>query len=98
MDKPGGNIKVGCVDEGDHWKFSVADNGPGIDEKYHDKIFQIFQTLTPRDERESTGLGLTIVKKVIELRGGEIWVESEPGAGTTFHFTLPRKGEDNEKR
>jgi signal transduction histidine kinase len=89
MDKPKGYIKVGCVEEDGFWKFSVADNGPGIEEKNFERIFQIFQTLKARDEFESTGIGLTIVKKVVELEGGKIWVESEVGNGTTFFFTLP---------
>jgi len=95
MDKPSGAVKIGCVDEGDCWQFSIVDNGPGIDSKYHEKIFQIFQTLTSRDEHESTGIGLTIVSKIIQLHGGRIWLESETGAGTTFFFTLPKKGEAN---
>jgi two-component system sensor kinase FixL len=91
MDKPDGIIKVGCVEEGAFWKFSVADNGPGIEEKYFERIFKIFQTLVPKDEYESTGIGLTVVKKIIELYGGRIWVESEVGKGSTFLFTLPKK-------
>ena len=97
MDKGEGIIKVGCADEGAYWKFSVSDNGPGIDKKYHDKIFRIFQTLTPRDAHESTGIGLTLVKKIINLYGGSVSVESETGRGTTFFFTLPKKGEKDEK-
>lgn len=72
------------------WKLSVADNGDGIDERYHKKIFEIFQTLKSRDEIESTGIGLTIVKKIVEHAGGEIWLESELGKGTIFYFTLPK--------
>jgi PAS domain S-box-containing protein len=94
MDKPKGQVKVGCVGQGDFWKFSVADNGPGIDSKYFDKIFRMFQTLSPRDEVESTGIGLSIVKKIAELNGGKVWVESEVGKGSTFFFTLPEKISD----
>ena len=97
MDKDRGAINVGCADEGAFWEFSVSDNGPGIDKKYHDKIFQIFQTLAPRDEHESTGIGLSLVKKIIGLYGGSVWLESESGCGTTFFFTLPKKGEDDEE-
>ncbi|TKJ36156.1 MAG: hypothetical protein CEE38_12050 [Planctomycetes bacterium B3_Pla] len=94
MDKPKGQVKVGCVGQGDFWKFSVADNGPGIDSKYFDKIFRMFQTLSPRNEVESTGIGLSVVKKIAELNGGKVWVESEVGKGSTFFFTLPEKISD----
>jgi signal transduction histidine kinase len=94
MDKPEGQVRVRAEDGGDHWKFSVADNGPGIDPANYEKIFQIFQTLAARDERESTGIGLTLVKKIVDTSGGKIWVESEIGAGTTFFLTLPTKGEN----
>jgi PAS domain S-box-containing protein len=90
MGKPAGDIYVGCEEDGAYWKFHVRDTGPGIDEKYYDKIFQIFQTLQARDERESTGIGLAIVKKTIELSGGRIWVESELGEGSAFYFVLPK--------
>lgn len=90
MDKPAGIIKIGStVDEG-YWKFSISDNGPGIEEEYFDKIFQMFQTLSPADEHESTGVGLTLVKKIITMYGGNIWIESEVGQGSTFFFTLPQ--------
>jgi len=96
-DKPVGRIAIGCTREDSYWKFSVSDNGPGIDEKYHEKIFQIFQSLHSRDDIESTGIGLTIVKKIVELHGGKVWVESEKGSGTTFFFTLPVTGADDER-
>ena len=89
MDKPAGEIHVSCIPEGDFWKFSVRDNGPGIEERYFEKIFQIFQTLQPRDHVESTGIGLSIVKRIVEVNGGRIWVESEPGKGSIFYFTVP---------
>ncbi len=88
MDKPEGEIKVNYVDEATHWKFCVADNGPGINRRYHEKIFQIFQTLTPRDQKESTGIGLALVKKIVDLNGGQVWIESEEGSGSKFFFTL----------
>ncbi|HUT31246.1 MAG TPA: ATP-binding protein [Sedimentisphaerales bacterium] len=96
MDKPQGRIGIGCAEEGDFWKFSVADNGPGIEEKHFERIFRIFQTLAPRDQFESTGIGLTVIKKIIELHGGKIWVESEVGQGSTFFFTLPKSGKEVE--
>jgi two-component system cell cycle sensor histidine kinase/response regulator CckA len=91
MNKPQGQIKVGWVEKNGFWKFYVADNGPGIEEKYFEKIFQLFQTLAPRDESESTGIGLTIIKKIVEMYGGKIWVQSKVGEGSTFFFTLPRQ-------
>ncbi|HEX3034074.1 MAG TPA: PAS domain S-box protein [Thermodesulfobacteriota bacterium] len=90
MDKPKGEIRIGCVQDGSFWKFSVSDNGPGIEEKYFKKIFQMFQTLTPRDESENTGIGLALVKKIIEMYGGKIWVESKAGHGSTFFFTMSK--------
>lgn len=96
MDKPQGQIKISCVEEDNFWKFSIADNGPGIEEKHFERIFQMFQTLSPRDEFESTGVGLTVVKKIIKLYGGEIWVESKVGQGSIFFFTLPKTGAEQE--
>jgi PAS domain S-box-containing protein len=91
MDKPQGRIKIGCVEENGFWKFSVADNGPGIEEQHFERIFRIFQTLAPRDEFESTGIGLTLVKKIIEMYGGKIWVQSKIGEGSTFFFILSKQ-------
>jgi len=97
VDKPVGRVAIRCTREDLYWKFSVSDNGPGIDEKYHEKIFQIFQSLHSRDEIEGTGIGLTIVKKIVELHGGKVWVESEKGSGATFLFTLPVTGAEHER-
>ena len=91
MDKPEGQVRIGCAAEDGWWKFSVTDNGPGIEEKYFEKIFQLFQTLSPRDEVESTGVGLTVAKKIVELYGGKIWVQSKVGEGSTFLFTLSKQ-------
>jgi PAS domain S-box-containing protein len=90
MDKPKGQIKVGCVDDGNFWKFGVTDNGPGIDKSHFEMIFRLFQTLSPPSGVESTGIGLSIVRKIAELNGGDSWVESEVGKGSTFFFTLPK--------
>lgn len=84
---PEGKIEISVSDRGSAYQFAVADNGEGIPAKYHDKIFEIFQTLTSREEKESTGIGLSIVKKIIEHQGGKIWLESQEGQGTTFYFT-----------
>jgi signal transduction histidine kinase len=70
--------------------FSVSDNGSGIEARYHEKIFQMFQTLNPRDVYEGSGMGLAIIKKVIEGVGGKIWVESSVGSGAKFIFTWPK--------
>jgi len=91
MDKPQGRIKVGCVEEDGFWKFSIADNGPGIEEKHFEKIFKMFQALSVSKEFEGTGVGLTITKKIVELYGGNIWVESKIGKGSKFFFTLPKQ-------
>lgn len=85
-----GVIRVAVTEKVDHLEFMVSDNGPGIDPKYYNRIFKIFQTLNARDEVESTGVGLTIVKKTIEHYGGDIWVTETSGGGATFHFTFPR--------
>ena len=94
MDKPEGRVEISCQPVDGFWEFRISDNGPGIDEKYFAKIFQIFQTLAPRDKVEGTGIGLSLVKKIVEKYGGTIRVESEVGKGSTFIFTLPRRKED----
>ena len=88
MDKSKGLINVGCEDKGGQWEFYVKDNGRGIESAHFERIFVIFQTLTARDDMESTGMGLTIVKKIVQQYGGDIWVESVPGKGSRFYFTL----------
>lgn len=94
MDKPKGEILVACTEDAEAWTFSVSDNGPGIEEKHFDRIFRIFQTLAPHDAFESTGVGLTLVRKIVEYYGGTIWVASEVGKGTTFFFTFPKTNLD----
>ena len=90
MDKPRGEIRVDCRPAGAGWHFRVRDNGPGIERRHWERVFQLFQSLTKRNSSESTGIGLSLVKKIVEMHGGRIWLESEPGQGCTFHFTLPR--------
>lgn len=91
MNKPQGRVKVGCTEEDGVWKFSVADNGPGIEEKNFEKIFRMFQVVAVSEDFQGTGVGLTVAKKIVELHGGRIWVESKVGEGSTFFFTLPKK-------
>lgn len=86
-DKPDGYIKVYVKSYRDHYEFFVEDNGPGISTAYHEKIFVIFQTLQARDSFESTGVGLAIVKKILDDRKQKITIVSEPGKGTIFSFT-----------
>jgi signal transduction histidine kinase len=92
-----GQIMVGVIDDGKLYRFSVADDGPGIASEYHERIFGIFQTLAPRDKVEGSGLGLAIVRRIVEQQGGTIWVESASGQGSTFFFTWP-KAETNAGR
>lgn len=89
-DKEAGLITVSCTEQKDAFEFSVKDNGPGIPAEYHEKIFVIFQTLQSRDKYESTGIGLTIVKRILAARGGKIHVESEAGKGSKFIFSWPK--------
>jgi len=91
MDKPQGWIKISCTEQDDFWKFSVADNGPGIEKKHFERIFKIFQALPTSPDFEGTGVGLTVAKKIVELYEGRIWVESKVGEGSTFFFTLPKQ-------
>ena len=91
MDKPIGKITVASKDAGEEWIFRVEDNGPGIEPRHHEHIFKIFQSCIPRDERESNGIGLAVVKKIVELYGGRVWVESTPGHGSCFSFTWPKR-------
>lgn len=86
-DKEEIHITISAEEKENEWVLSVKDNGPGIDPRFHEKVFVIFQTLNPRDTVESTGVGLAIVKKVVEEEGGSVWIESEPGQGASFRFT-----------
>jgi len=86
-----GRVEVSVEERGAFYCFSIADDGPGIDEAFHGKVFQIFQTLQARDTVESTGIGLTLVKKIIEEQGGNITLKSNPGQGATFLFTWPKQ-------
>jgi light-regulated signal transduction histidine kinase (bacteriophytochrome) len=85
-----GHIELTAEDRGDLYAFVIKDDGPGIPIKHHDEIFKIFRTLKPRDEIEGSGMGLAIVRKHIDVAGGSIWLDSDDGKGSTFHFTWPK--------
>jgi signal transduction histidine kinase len=92
-DAPNPKIEIIYEDKGSFHQFVVKDNGIGIDPADHKRIFEKFERLNTIKGEEGTGLGLAIVKRIIERHGGEIWVESEPGKGSTFYFTLPMQTE-----
>ena len=82
-------VEVYCKEKNDMWEFGVRDNGIGIEPKYKDRIFRMFQRLHTRDKYEGTGIGLAHCKRIVEIHGGSIWMESEFGKGSVFHFTIP---------
>lgn len=89
-DRSDAHLTIEVEDDGQYYAFSVSDNGPGIDPRYHNKIFVIFQTLESRDRVESTGIGLSIVRKIVEGEGGKVTLISQVGQGATFRFTWPK--------
>ncbi|WP_437785634.1 PAS domain-containing protein [Sorangium sp. So ce1097] len=89
-DRPRGRVVVSAEDAGSHWRFTVTDNGPGIAPRYHEKVFVIFQTLEPRERSGGTGVGLALVKKIVESSGGTVALDSDAGRGAAFAFTWPK--------
>lgn len=89
-DKDSPVISIDYLDLGDEHQFSVTDNGPGIASQYHDRVFGMFQTLGSKEDVDSTGLGLALVKRIVEKHRGRVWIESEEGKGTSVCFTIPK--------
>ncbi len=89
--RPGARVEISVHPLDGLYEFSIADNGPGIAPQYRERIWQIFQTLAARDKVEGTGIGLSVVRKIVEARGGRAWLDSEVGRGSTFHFTWPQQ-------
>ena len=83
-------VRIGSEDLGDYWKFSISDNGIGMENQDLEKIFIIFKQLNSKEEFPGSGIGLAVTKKIIEKQGGRIWVESQMDHGSTFYFTLPK--------
>jgi PAS domain S-box-containing protein len=90
-DRGDGTVHVGITERSDCYEFAIADDGPGIDPVYHERVFGIFQAVNPQNRPDSSGVGLAIVKKIVEAEGGTIRLESQPGQGTTFYFTWPKR-------
>ncbi len=94
IERPEGEVIVSCTDRGRVWEFCVRDNGVGIEERHFERIFKIFQSLKPVSEMDSTGIGLALVKKIVEQNRGVVWVESIVGQGSAFFFTVPKRTAD----
>jgi PAS domain S-box-containing protein len=90
-DRIDGTIHIGIAERSNVYEFAIADDGPGIEPEQHDRVFEIFQAINPQNRSDSTGIGLAIVKKIIEAEGGTIRLESQLGQGTTFYFTWPKR-------
>ncbi len=98
-DRADGTVTISVQDQGNFYEFAVADDGPGIATEYHERVFEIFQTLKARDTAENTGVGLSLVKKIVETQGGSVRLESQIGQGSTFRFTwskFPPRSEELE--
>lgn len=93
-DRGKGRVEVRCRDVGDFFQFSFADDGPGIAPEFHERVFQMFQTLKPRDVMEGSGMGLALVRRIVELSGGRVEIDGSGGRGTTFKLTWPKEWVD----
>jgi len=89
--KEQGNIDISCTDAGEFYQFSIKDDGPGISLDYQEDVFKMFKTLRPRDEAEGSGMGLALIKKIVEHYSGQVKIESNEGQGCTFYFTWPKE-------
>jgi signal transduction histidine kinase len=92
-DRIDGAIHIGIAERQDCYEFAIADDGPGIPPEQQDRVFRIFQAVNPQNRNDSTGIGLAIVKKIVEAEGGTLWLESQLEKGTTFYFTWPKRVE-----
>ena len=92
--RPSPQINIGYEEKGDFYQFYVKDNGMGVHKEFQEKIFDPFQRIHTGEDIEGSGMGLAIVKKIVEIHGGSVWVESEKDKGSIFYFTLPKKGKD----
>jgi PAS domain S-box-containing protein len=94
--RPDTSVRIAAHDNGEFFEFTVQDNGAGIPRQFHNRVWEIFQTLQPRDKVEGAGIGLALVKKNVEARGGRAWLESTESEGTTVHFLWPKRIEEEE--
>ena len=89
-DKRAGKIQISCEEIDDYYTFMIKDDGPGIEADYFKEIFKMFKTLKPRDEVEGSGMGLALIKKIVEHYGGQVYLESKVSKGSAFYFTWPK--------
>ncbi len=84
-------VHVDAERDGEEWVISVGDEGIGIDPEHVDRVFEVFNRLHTREEHDGTGIGLALCRRIVERHGGDIWVESTPGEGSTFYFSVPAR-------